>query len=145
MKTPKHSTKPSRSYHFPTDGLKYEMEYEDSLFGTKMAITTDGRHRGLWVWIADEINTVVKNDIRIFEEGLKRFTKYLASEDYKKNPEMMGFMLRSIHFDYFFGHRIESTGVRMTWKQTRDLHTALGEALKTEVKEEDYENQAPSP
>lgn len=109
------------------------------MFGTKLAVTNDGRHRGLWVWMADEINRTVDNDIRIFDEGLKRFTKYLASADYKKNPAMMGFMLRSIHFDYFFGHRTEAAGVRMTWKQTKALHAALGKALKEEPREEDYD------
>jgi len=131
-------------YHSPREGNRTlgGFRYPDSLFFTKLFVTKDGRKRGLWVWIEDEVNTRLKQDQRVFEEGLVRFRKWLDDPDgYKKNPEDLRFQIKQICFSYFFAHRTEAAGIRLSWHQVKRLAQILvdGEAkeeYKTEA--EDY-------
>lgn len=124
----------------------FKARYIDSLFGTTLFLRRDGRRRGLWVWLEEDHKARIRQDTRIFEEGLKKFTAWLEAPDgYKEKPEMLGFMLRSIHFDYFFGHRTEGSAVRLTWPQLRKFIKAAKDAEKAETrKTEDRESEEES-
>lgn len=123
------------------DGMLYIAPYHDSLFGTRLELRTDGRKRGLWIWLEEAYNTRIEHDGHRFREGLVRFKEWLDSPTgYKKEPEMLAFMLRDICFRLFFDHRTEGQAVRLTWKQVKQLEAKLtsGYANEKHKTEEDY-------
>ncbi len=116
------------------------LRFVDSLFGATLFLTKDGRKRGLWVWLGDEINTRLRNDSRLFDSGLERFQKWLDDPDgYRKEPSDLQFQLKELCFSPFFSHRTEDSSVRMTWIQVKKLADALaaGVASELEKSEED--------
>lgn len=121
------------------EATKFSMRYFDSLFFTRMELVTDGRHRGLWVFIQDEFNARHSADDHWFKEGMKKLKEFLQTyKEDPNDPNRLDFELRHMFFPLFFQHRAEPHGVRMTWAQARKFHAAFGEALEKEKKEEDF-------
>jgi hypothetical protein len=121
----------------------FEAEYIDSLFGLKLFLRRDGRRRGLWVWLEENIKYRIEQDSRIFEDGFKKFYAELKAHVEKKgtlpDPFTLLFALKHNHFDYFFGHRTEATAVRLTWPQVRKFIKKLEESEAAEEhKTEDW-------
>lgn len=132
-KKPARRQRTYRAKQLEGPGIIGEYRYIDSLFGVKLFLQKDGRRRGLWLNLEEEINSRIEQDSRLFEKGMQEFEKWMAAEDgYKKEPKMLRFMLRSICFSYFFEHRTEGKGMRLTWTQVRNFIKALTEAEKTE-------------
>lgn len=126
------STKGTYYYSLnPDREIKYEVQFDEAFELTRMAMTGDGRKRGLWFWMADRVEVRRKREAPIFQEGVEQLEKWLKDpEGYAKHPENLSFMIRSNCFEYFFAHRYEAQGVRLSWAQAKEFHKALGKALK---------------
>lgn len=136
------SETPPESHHYHGRDAMLALRYPDSLFDVRLFLTDDGRKRGLWIWLEENWKIRWDNDLRIFEEDLKRFVQHLKEEKFDLEAPThlrdLAFALR-LHFDYFFGHRTEAAAIRLSWLQVKKLAAALeaGHAAETQ-KTEDY-------
>ena len=138
--------KPESKFTYPSDyrdkaDILFEAPYHDSLYFLRMTLQRDGRRRGLWVVLEEDTMTRVNQDIRMFDQGMKNFLPELKKLYAKGEPEP--YEVKSalrIHFDWFFDHRTEGTGMRLTWSQVRKFIAALTAREKEEKhKTEDWE------
>lgn len=133
-------TKPRKKplYYADDKDALFKANYVDSLYGMRMLLRPDGRRRGLWIWLEEEVNSRLSVDRQMFNIGLEKFIPELKKIFAKKNKEMLEFEVRQTlrtHFDFFFDHRTEGTAVRLTWPQVRKLIVAL----KAEASRDDHE------
>jgi hypothetical protein len=130
--------------HYHAKDALLELTYADSLYGVRLYLTDDGRKRGLWVWLEEDAKIRIEQDWKMFERCLEKFKAWLddPKKGYAKEPDMLGFMLRSIHFDYFFGHRTEASAIRLSWRKSKLLAAALNKAHRDEKNKtlEDYDD-----
>ncbi len=137
----KEEKKEKESHHYLHEDALLELDYPDSLFDVRLFLTDDGRKRGLWIWLKENARMRNETDTQLFQEGLSNFKAWLDDpKGYAEEPGMLGFMLQSIHFDFFFGHRTEAPAIRLSWKQVKKLAAALLKEHKNKTKktEEDW-------
>jgi len=130
------------------DDILAQMRCVDSMFGTTLFLTEDGRKRGLWVWIEDEINARLRTDTRMFDTGFERFVAYVKEKkiDFSDEKQVgdLRFHMRCLFFDYFFGHRTEGQAVRLGWAQAKRLAAAITKGIadeKDKTKEDGYNDE----
>lgn len=132
------------SRHYYAEDAFFAATYPDSLYDVRLFLTGDGRKRGLWVCLEEDWKARSEQDWRLFSEGLKKFKAWLddPKKGYAKEPDMLGFMLRSIHFSYFFEHRTEARAIRLSWRKSLKLAEALKKAHADEKKKtlDDYDD-----
>ena len=127
-------------------GVLYVADYVDSMFGLRLSLKKDGRKRGLWVFLEEEINSRMDQDWRIFEDGMEKLIPELEKIFAKKNEKdlkMRPFEVRQalrLHLDYFLSHRTQGQGFRFTWKQLKKFIGKITYAEKAEKKKsEDWD------
>lgn len=124
------------------DNILFKANYVDSLYGLRMILQKDGRKRGLWIVLEEESMTRIRADAHWRDEGLKTLLpelRKLFARKKKVTTGELGWALRG-HLSFFFDHRTEGTGMRLTWSQVRKFIAALTAREKEEKhKTEDWE------
>lgn len=132
----KQEKQPEPLYHTDDDdNVLFKANYADSMYGMRMLLLRDGRRRGLWVWLEEEVYTRLNSDKRRFDQGMDKFLPELEKIFAKKDKENRMFEVRQalrFHLSLFFDNRTQGTAVRLTWPQVRELAAQLKAGDKDE-------------
>lgn len=107
--------------------------YIDSLVGAQLVLTKDGRRRGLWVWLENDLEIVQRHHELRYEEALAKMMKAIKKKRGKPNEGDMRCWL-GVYFSVFSSEydRQSNNGVRLTWRQARALAAKLNSSIKAE-------------
>lgn len=106
--------------------LLFKARYVDSVYGLRLILLRDGRRRGLWVNLEEEIEKRKTIDRKLFQRGLEEILPKLHKLAKKEalNEAEVESLLRT-HFAFFFECRTEGKATRLSWRQVRALSAAL--------------------
>ena len=106
-------------------------------FDMTLRVTTDGRKRGLWLWLDDEDDGHRKRIMNLLDATAKKWF-----EEQKKTPtpeELWAFTgVMRLYMDNFLKWKVHEAA-QLEWPAVKKLHEALGKALKQHEKEADDE------
>jgi len=148
VKEPAEHPEEKRSYasDYDEENLLFKAYYEDSLYGLRLNLRRDGRRRGLWVNLEEDRRIRSKRDLEVWEEALEDLMPVLAKLFSKKEVDPLDVrMAIRLHMGWFFDHRTEGLGMRLTWPQVRKFIAALTAREKEEknkTEDWDYSDEA---